>query len=228
MKKNSARSGGVARTPHTMLMAALLALALVACGQSAAVTPGASDEASTVVPPTPVALSTAMPPPVTVPTLGVTPALPVADVPGTVTDPCTLVTKEEAEGLLGEPVLNPIREDGEFSLVDIAGLSAGCRYTSKSSPTKAVAVGINRSRTGSASESVQLWEALKSSAKVGTTFQPVPGLGDDAYSLYVARTDTFIVYAKAGTAWLTISVRGMPNTAAAVQARSREAVRRLP
>src|ERR1700730_3200574 len=147
MLTSSPGSRNPSRVPNTVLLAILLCLA--ACNSNKTPSSAASQSETSSAP--------------TTTTAGGDSALP---------DPCKLITKDEAEAILGEPVRDP--EPG-----DIGGNKI-CDYQTIKVHGGVLPYSIHIAITP---EQQQVWDAGKKLHAGAKELRPVAGLGDDAYFL---------------------------------------------
>lgn len=133
-------------------------------------------------------------------------------------DPCALITEADAESITAEPVNPPLQE----TLEDPAGKS--CRYFTQQSAAQSRAVEISVWESNNLKQGLYGWpadehfERFKNGHKnSGKNFEPLHGLGDDAY--YWGS----YVYALKGPYVLMVSARGYGSGGADTDAKNKEA-----
>ena len=93
-------------------------------------------------------------------------------------DPCAMITKTEAQVLIGEPVTGTSKEPAEPD-EDTGGIQTSCTFMGK---TKALIVAVLEFKSAAEATKKITVEFLKSQDKeAAPTIVPEPGLGDRAF-----------------------------------------------
>lgn len=137
-----------------------------------------------------------------------------AGVPG----PCDLLTREAAEGLLGQKVAAP-EPSGPEPDEDSGGTRSVCVYQAGTRMLIVIRVAFASAAAAREATTRELVTEHYGEGEKDFTITEAPGLGDQAFWAYSARAAEFIVVK--GASVLGVTLGGMPKTPSTYQAQLR-------